>query len=224
MAQRGNFDVEPSRSRRAMSSSLMTTPSVSNGRPCRASIHSRQNVEHGVDAVAAPPVRLDRQPPARERLERGAVRRQALLRRRLGVDQLIDERAEAARRDQLRIERPHRAGGGVAGVGEQLLSHYLTAGEEAQPPSPPAPDRGSHRARRGVARIGEDRLPGLLALAVDARERRPRQEDLAAHFDPRPGRREAQRQRADGADVGGDVLALDAVAAGHAADQRARRS
>ena len=31
MAHRGNFDVVPSRLRSAMSSSLMTTPSVSNG-------------------------------------------------------------------------------------------------------------------------------------------------------------------------------------------------
>ncbi len=144
--------------------------------------------DHGVDALAAAPVRLHRQRPARERLERGAVRRQPLLRRRVRVDQLIDERAEAARGDQLRIERPHRARGRVAGVGEQ-------------------------------------RLVGLLALAVDARERRARKEDLAAHFDGAAGAAAGQRQRqgADGADVGRDVLALDAVAAGDAADQRAGR-
>ena len=43
VAQRGNFDVNPSRSRCATSFNLITTPSVSKARPVRLSRHSSQN-------------------------------------------------------------------------------------------------------------------------------------------------------------------------------------
>ena len=43
VAQRGNFAVAPSVSRSARSSTLMTTPSVSNSSACRLSPHSAQN-------------------------------------------------------------------------------------------------------------------------------------------------------------------------------------
>ena len=43
VAHLGNFAVAPSRSRTARSSTLTTTPSVSNSRPCRLSAHSWQN-------------------------------------------------------------------------------------------------------------------------------------------------------------------------------------
>ena len=80
----------------------------------------------------------------------------------------------------------------------------------------------AHRSGGRVARVGEERLSELLALAVDARERRLRQEDLAAHLDG-VARAAVQllRHAGNGADVDGDVLALHAVAARDAADQRA---
>ena len=74
----------------------------------------------------------------------------------------------------------------------------------------------------GVARVGEQRFAGFLALLVDPRERRPRQEHLAADLDAsRRAPPQRQRNRPDGPDVGGDVLAANAVAAGRAAHQAA---
>ena len=79
----------------------------------------------------------------------------------------------------------------------------------------------AQRARRGVARIDEERLALLLPAGVDAGEVGAAEEDLAPHLQPggqggRPGRRgsELERQRAQGAEVGGDVLPHLAVAAG----------
>ena len=69
----------------------------------------------------------------------------------------------------------------------------------------------------GVAGIGEHVLAGFFPLPVEALKTLRRIEDFAAHFQqPRHGASfPAQRQgdRADGADVLGDVLAVGAVAA-----------
>ncbi len=72
-------------------------------------------------------------------------------------------------------------------------------------------------ALRGLANGGS---PALGALRVELLERGAWEDDLAAHLEPRAGssgvpRRVAQAQRnaADRLHVGGDVLAVDAVAA-----------
>ena len=74
MAHRGNFDVVPSRPRRAMSSSLTTTPSVSNGSTRAAvdrfSLHSLQYSITSSMPVSALPVGLHRQPPSLEVLQK----------------------------------------------------------------------------------------------------------------------------------------------------------
>ena len=122
------------------------------------------------------------QPQLRRRLRRPDYR---------SDDQLIDECAHVAPRDQRRLEIAHRAGG-------------------------------------GVARVGEQGLAGLLELAVDPLERGARQEHFTANLDASGGRRrrarpDAERQgnRANGADVGGNILAARAIAASGAANQTA---
>ena len=77
------------------------------------------------------------------------------------------------------------------------------------------------RAGGGVARVGKGRLARLGAAFVQRLEVGDRQVDLAAHFDQRRGILDAQRDRADRAQVLGDVLADPAVAAGCAADEHA---
>ena len=79
----------------------------------------------------------------------------------------------------------------------------------------------AQRAGRGVARIGEHRLAlGRLAL-VERKEVGMRHIDLAAHLAdvgvPVPV--QPLRDLADGADIGGNVLALEAVAAGRGIDE-----
>ena len=68
-------------------------------------------------------------------------------------------------------------------------------------------------ARRRVPGIGEEGLAGLLAAAVDLAEGGEGQVDLAADLDL-AFLGDDERQRADGLDVGADVVAADAVAAG----------
>ncbi len=141
---------------------------------------------HLLEAGAPLPVRLHRQSPPGERLERFGVR----VRGPIGTgrhDDLIGEGTQSPPRDGGRVEGPDRAGG-------------------------------------GIARIRERRLAGRLALRVHAGEGRPRQVDLAANFDERrclAGFPESQRNGANDAHVGRDVLAPDAVAARHAPRQPA---
>ena len=79
-----------------------------------------------------------------------------------------------------------------------------------------------HRAGRRVARVGKQRLAGVLTFLVDPRKGRPREEEFAADLQPSGGAAlQRQRNRADGADVGGDVFATNAVTARSAARQPA---
>ena len=113
VAQRGNFAVVPRRSRSARSSTLTTTPSVSNSSSRRLSAHSRQNASsssmpwHGASA-ARPAAPLRAGSPASSSADAASARR------RHGDDELIHERAQAALRHQRRIEIAHRPGRGVA--------------------------------------------------------------------------------------------------------------
>ena len=81
----------------------------------------------------------------------------------------------------------------------------------------------AQEAGRGVARVGQQRLAGVPQLLVEPVEVLEAQEDLAAHLQPGGRIVAAQpvRHGADRADVGGDVLADVAVAAGGPADELA---
>ena len=78
----------------------------------------------------------------------------------------------------------------------------------------------AQRARGAVARVRDERIAPLRALLVELAEGVERHVDLAAHLDagrrPRPGE-QRERHGVDGANVGRDVLAPQAVAAGGAA-------
>ena len=103
----------------------------------------------------------------------------------------------------------------------------LPVGVELEPvegPDAVAPHRQRARGRQlgveladrpggGVARVRVGRLAGLGALLVEADEGRQRQVDLAAHLQQRRGVLDAQRDRADRAQVLGDLLADLAVPA-----------
>ena len=119
VAQRGNFAVVPSRSRSARSSTLMTTPSVSNSSVCRVVGPFLAEGDHRVDALAPPPVRFDRQTPLRacavERLGCGRAR-SGSGRRRLTAG--MNTASRASPRDG---SNPHRARRGVARVREERL-------------------------------------------------------------------------------------------------------
>ena len=104
--------------------------------------------------------------------------------------------------------------------------------EAAHRAEPVAPDRErpfggerrvelADRAGGRVARVGEGRLAGLGAALVQRFEVGDRQVDLAAHFDQLGRVLDAQRDRADRAQVAGHVLADPPVAAGRAAGQHA---
>ena len=101
-------------------------------------------------------------------------------------------------------------------LGEGLALLAPGIGEEFERPA--RGDRGIELAQRacgGVARIGEDRLAFLLALLVEREEARMLHIDFAAHLD-HVGPAVALQLLGHGrerADVGGDVLAGDAVAA-----------
>ena len=74
-----------------------------------------------------------------------------------------------------------------------------------------------HRAGGGVARVRERWLLAFEPFAVRGLERRGRQIHLAADIDAAGDLlTEGQRDRLDGAEVGGDVLADRAVATGRA--------
>ena len=84
------------------------------------------------------------------------------------------------------------------------------------------------RAGGQIARMGIRRFSGRFALSVDAPELHPRQKDFPAQFD-RFGHRvrravrivcaQLARQASDRERVGGDIVALDAVAASDRADE-----
>ena len=78
-------------------------------------------------------------------------------------------------------------------------------------------------AGRRIARIGEDRLAGRLLALVERKEIGLGHVDLAAHFrDLRHALAfEPMRHILQRADIGGDVLAFAAVAAGGGGDERA---
>ena len=110
----------------------------------------------------------------------------------------------------MRAKRPARLAPGI--------------GEEFQRPA--RGDRRvelAQRAGRDIARVGEDRLAGGRALGVDREKPGPLHVDFAAHLDDvgPARRRRAARHRLQRADVRGDVLAGDAVAARRAEHQPA---
>ena len=72
-------------------------------------------------------------------------------------------------------------------------------------------------AFRGLAKV---RPPGLGLAGVERGEVGVAHVDLAAHLEDRPARRQPSRDVGDGADVGGDVLAGLAVAAGRGVTSR----
>ena len=129
--------------------------------------------------------------------------------------------------------------GMVGGVGVDLEAALGQPGdlldvgggiEVAAGAEPVAPDREgafggqggielADRAGGGVAGIGEGRLAGRGAALVQRFEVGDRQVDLAADFDQLRCSLNPQRDRADRAQVLGDVLAAAAIAAGGAADQ-----
>ncbi len=80
-----------------------------------------------VDVFAAPPVPLDREAPCGERAQRFGMGRdpQGLNGVPRVGHELIDKRAHVALRHQRRIQIPHRAGRGVAGVGEERLARVV---------------------------------------------------------------------------------------------------
>ena len=75
----------------------------------------------------------------------------------------------------------------------------------------------THRAGGGVARIGEHAEPGLRLAAIEILEGGVGHVDLAANFED-PGRvaEQPERDRLDGTQIGGDVLAGGAVSPGGA--------
>ncbi len=182
IAQRGNLLVEPSVPRSASRSTLITTPSISNGRSCRRPAQVSQNAHTAsMPSHACQCGSTGRPQPASSRSRSACVAGEW----RAVADHAVDPGPQAAAGDVRRVEVAHRAGG-------------------------------------GVARVGVERQPGLGALAVGALERRHRQVGFAAHLDAlRRAVVQGQRQRPDGAHVGGHVLAAAAVAAGGAADQPA---
>ena len=91
------------------------------------------------------------------------------------------------------------------------------------------PSRGHHPgielaqgAGTGIAGVGEQRFIPRCSVSVDGREGAIGNQSLAAHL--HPGRwgidLQSQRDRCDGAHIGGDLLALFPVSAGGAPDQQ----
>ena len=102
------------------------------------------------------------------------------------------------------------------GVGRQRARRPPAVGEEAQRPA--RGDGGielAQRAGRGVPRVGEDLGAGRRLLGVELLEIGVAQIDLAAHLDQlgHALARQPPRDLLHRHDVGGDVLALGAVAA-----------
>ena len=77
-------------------------------------------------------------------------------------------------------------------------------------------------AAGSVAGVGKERFASLLALGIQAVEGAPRHQYLAAYLElagPVGSRGQLQGNASDGAHVGGDVIALHAVAARHGPHQ-----
>src|SRR5262249_10046604 len=141
-------------------------------------------------------------------------------------EHVVDGREDAAHRDG---PEPHR--------GERLervpVRSFAEAGRLAGAVADEDERTGGGDARiellegpgGGVARVRERREPGLLALAVQLPERIDRQEHLAPRLEPprRAAVRDSQAERngPDRADVRGDVLADDTVAARRTRRERA---
>ncbi len=110
------------------------------------------------------------------------------------------------------------------GSADRLADFALGVAEQRQGPG--GGDGGielAQRAGRRVARIGEQGLlAGLGALLVQTEEIGARHINLAAHLQHRRRRAlQGLRQILQGLEIGGDVLALDAVAARGALDETA---
>ena len=133
----------------------------------------------------------------------GAVMLQHLLGGAAELRQRIDRQAEA-------LHRVHRSklcrGDGLAdlppGVSEK--SERARGGD--------ARVELAQRPRRGVARVGEHRLAGLRLPAVERGEVGMAHINFASRFEDAGSARETLRDRVNGPHIGGDVLALVAVA------------
>ena len=98
----------------------------------------------------------------------------------------------------------------------------LVAGQVQPPPRDVPAVEQSHRSGGRVAGVGVELLAGRAALLVQSRERAPAHVGLSPHQQPggRPGR-QPQRQRADGAGIGGYQIADPTVAPGRGLGQDA---
>ncbi len=188
IAQRGARLVEPRRRWRLTSSTLTTTPSISCSTSWRCSPWWATSASTSASVASTVARVAGRQAP-------GAAGRRTPRTARAGL--------EAAPGADAVADHAQRAGRGDPGV---LLAQ---------------------RAGGGVAGVGEDRLAGLGHRLVEPLERGHRQEHLAAHLDELGHRElvgagEPVRDRVDRLDVGRDVLAGAAVAAGQRPHQPAR--
>src|SRR5438445_621293 len=153
-------------------------------------------VDHAIDGVRKPVARLSHLPVIAEQ-PFGALHQLALLRY---AKPELDEP-----RKRLRLPAPARLRGAADGIGEE----------------PERPRRGharielAHRAGGGVARVDVLLFSQLALARVEGVEVAAVHRDLAAHLELARvrGLRQAQRDRAQRTQVGGDVLACSAVAA-----------
>ena len=106
-------------------------------------------------------------------------------------------------------------------LGDRFARLALRVGEQRQ-----RPGRGDARielpqpAGGGVARIGEQPLPRVRLALVQRQEIRLGHEHLAADFDQRGSfAMQPVGHRLHGAEIGGDILAFGAVAAGRSAHE-----
>ena len=177
IAQRGNFEVAPRRSRSARSSTLMTTPSVSNSSVVPLVLPVVAEREQRLDAVAALPVRLDRQPPpAQQRRASPEWRWRSRAIRGRPADRRTRRRPRSA--TCARIEVAHRPGGGVAGIGERRLVVVLALAVDALELAARQIDLAANldaaRPGRRAARSGCARIVRTLDVTSSPRTPSPR--------------------------------------------------
>ena len=110
----------------------------------------------------------------------------------------------------------------MRGVG-QIVARQLIERAIQSPPCHDGRRQLFERPCGGVARIGEERFAGRFAFGVEPVERGVGHQNLASDFEEVgiAVARQLQRNAADGADVGRDVVALGAVAARHGLQQAA---
>ena len=111
-----------------------------------------------------------------------------------------------------------------AGLGVFRHRAHLAPGVGEEAERTRGRDRGvllAQRARRRIARIGEDGVAGRLLALVQRQEGLLGHVDLAAHLAHvrHVAALQLVRHVLQGADIGGDVLALGAVAAGRGGDE-----